>query len=117
MRRAPRSTVAALLAVSIVIVAAGLLLEPRRTQDLSPRDETAALVQTWWRHNYSATAYVPRCRSTGRDDPTYSATIWACDIRSPGSRYRKRICVSVKEHVVWRRVHSGPLISRRWACS
>jgi hypothetical protein len=107
MRRAPRSAVAGLAAVSIVIVTAGLLLERRTTEDLSPRDETAALVQTWWRHNYSASAYVPTCRSTGRHDPTYGAPIWACDIRSPGSGYRKRICVSVKEHVVWRRVHTG----------
>lgn len=105
-------------AVAVTVVIAAVVFAPSHRRGLEPRDETAALVQTWWRHAVSATAVVTTCVDTGaRDVRFFSAPVYACRLVSPGSSYSRTICVSVREHVVWRRLSPrSPLVPARFGC-
>ena len=104
------------LVLVVVAVAVGL----RHGRDAPPRGESRpaseedVVVEQWWRRE-SPAANIRGCRNTGVADPVVFGQVWMCRLWYLGPQDARTVCVSLGEHVVYRRVRAGDLPGDRLA--
>ena len=98
----------ALVIVALAVREAGET--PRRVEE-RPTSEEDVVVEQWWRQE-SPAAIVRGCRNTGVADPLVAGEVWICRLWYLRPSEARTVCVSLGEHVVYRRVRAGDLPGR-----